>query len=76
MLARLRMSIPEVLEAYESLAEPVFGRGFAPKIAGAFKDGALYDCMALEKAIKDIVEKKLGDSEALLADDSPSACKV
>jgi hypothetical protein len=57
-LGRLRFSVPEAVEKYRLLAKDVFSDR---KMRG--KDG-MFKASKLEKAIKDVVEGKLGSGRA------------
>jgi hypothetical protein len=61
MLGRLQMSVPEAIERYGMLALNVFSNH---KISGHGRSKA----SKLEQAIKEIVQAKTGDPEALMMD--------
>jgi len=71
LLGRLKLSVPEAMEAYRSLAKNVFGE------KKRFSDGKFNE-KALEQAIKDTVKTKLGDSEERMLDPESGAevCKA
>jgi hypothetical protein len=54
LLGRLRLSVPEAIDKYRLLAKQVFSDKKSPGKDGCFK------ASKLEKAIKDVVEEKLG----------------
>ncbi|KAG6855832.1 hypothetical protein H0H87_010418, partial [Tephrocybe sp. NHM501043] len=62
MLGRLRMSVEDAINCYETLAVNVFSE---VKDGGGLKKSATL----LENTIKEIVKRKTGDSEARLLDD-------
>lgn len=62
------MSVSECISAYLIMSEKVFGR---PQ---SFTYREKFDPQALEKAIKTIVEQRIGDQDALLQD--PAGCKT
>jgi hypothetical protein len=57
LLGRLRLSVPEAIDKYRILAKQVFSEKKAPGKDGTFK------ASNLEKAIKGVVERKLGSAE-------------
>lgn len=68
MLGRLRMSVGECIEAYLEMSKRVFGQ------PNNFAHREKFDPAALEGAIQDIVERKLGDKNAALMDST--CCKT
>lgn len=83
MLGRLKMTVQECLDAYDSLMKDVFGSGWLHKHIGKPLDyltkGQLYSAKQLEKVIKDLLRKKLPagqdvNNALLLDDDNP--CKM
>lgn len=74
MLGRLRMNIGDCIKQYEEVMNKVFPPGSWKKKRFATK-GEFYDEKPLEKAIKDLVAREIGDPEAKLMDDSDS-CKM
>ncbi|CAE7067064.1 unnamed protein product [Rhizoctonia solani] len=84
LFGRLRMSVDEVLDMYQTLSKQVFHTG---RISTAFhscatllKDGvpSMYDESKLEKLIKQTIAKRIKDqdAEALLEDLSPDSCRT
>ncbi len=76
MLGRLRMSTAECITAYEQMAKRIFDRNEIAKKGSLALTGAQFDHTQLEAAVKETVQKYLGDSEAEMFDPSPNACKV
>ncbi|KAH8684316.1 acyl transferase/acyl hydrolase/lysophospholipase [Tricladium varicosporioides] len=58
LLGRLRLSVPEAIDKYRTLAKKIFSEKKARGKDGTFK------ASNLEKAIKDIVQEKLGPDHA------------
>jgi hypothetical protein len=78
MLGRLEMSVDECETAYSEISEKVFGKKglIINTPAKAFLAGSyMYEAQPLIDAVKDVVQRKLGDSEAKLLDPS-GKCKV
>ncbi|CZR57037.1 uncharacterized protein PAC_06926 [Phialocephala subalpina] len=74
MLGRLKMSIKECIDNYNEVMVKVF-----PKVvSGAWNagGGSRYEASKLEKAIREVVKKQLGNEEALLFDSSDNPCKI
>lgn len=74
MLGRLKMSIQDCIDSYNQVMKQVF-----PSVAsGAWNALGLnrYKASDLEKAIRAVVLKKLGNEEALLYDSSDNPCKM
>lgn len=74
MLGRLKMSIKECIDNYNEVMVKVF-----PKVvSGAWNagGGSRYEASKLEKAIREVVKKQLGNEEALLFDSSDNPCKM
>ncbi|KAF2152861.1 FabD/lysophospholipase-like protein [Myriangium duriaei CBS 260.36] len=65
MLGRLKMNVDECIEAYLNVMDKVFKRKHVV-VNGSLKIQGRYDTQALESAIKDLVKRRLGCSEALL----------
>jgi hypothetical protein len=83
MLGRLKMSVQECLDTYDSVMKDVFGSGWLHKHIGKPLDyltkGEFYSAGQLEKVIKELLSKKLpveqnGDSALLLDENNP--CKM
>ncbi|KAF8330802.1 uncharacterized protein EI90DRAFT_3124019 [Cantharellus anzutake] len=75
MLGRLHMTINECTEEYERLAKELFTRGRLGKFVGVVTTGARYDANILKNGIQDLLQRKLGDSEALMLEKDP-LCRV
>ena len=75
MLGRLRMSIDETVEAYNSLASKIFSAGLLNKIKSGADTGARYSAEVLEQAIKDIIKKYSGSEDTPMRD-PVDGCKV
>lgn len=81
MLGRLKMSAQECLDTYDSVMKDVFGSGWLHKHIGRTLDyltkGEFYSARQLEKAIKELLRKKLGQKadNVLLLDES-NPCKM
>ena len=69
------MTIDECMKEYESLARDVFTRDRLGKLVGVVTTGARYDATTLKNAIQDLLQRRLGDSEAPMMEDDPT-CKV
>ena len=65
MLGRLQMSVPEAIQHYGTLAQRVFSNA---KLVGG--DGK-FKASKLEEVIKEIVQAKTGDPDALMMDPRP-----
>ncbi|KXN83116.1 Calcium-independent phospholipase A2-gamma [Leucoagaricus sp. SymC.cos] len=76
MLGRLRMTVDQCIEAYESLASKIFAESIQHQVYDMANTGARYSASALESAIKEIVKKYTGDEDALMRDTSENPCKV
>lgn len=76
MLGRLQMSVTECIAAYEQMAKRIFDRNELAKKGSLALTGAQFDHAQLEAAIKEIVQKQLGDPEASMLDTRSNACKV
>jgi hypothetical protein len=65
MLGRFRMSIPDCLDEYEKMGNVVFGnpRIFCQRNIGIVSR-AKYSAKAMEKAIKDVSERRCAHSES------------
>ncbi|OQD78862.1 hypothetical protein PENANT_c075G09643 [Penicillium antarcticum] len=83
MLGRLKMTVQECLDAYDSVMKDVFGSGWLRTHIGKPLDyltkGEFYSAEQLEKVIKDLLRKRLptgqnAEDAALLDDASP--CKI
>jgi hypothetical protein len=76
MLGRLQMSIDECIKDYEVVMKKVFPAGTWKKwnfITG----GEFYDEKPLENAIREIVNRKLKDPDAVLLEkDESNPCKM
>ncbi len=74
MLGRLKLSVPEAIAKYATLAGEVFSSKKLPGKDGEFK------ASVLEKAIKDVVTAQLGEdcAEAKMfeSEDDTQACKT
>lgn len=68
MLGRLRMSVTQCIDAYIELSGRVFGQ------PNGLSHREKFNPTALESAIQDIVEQRLGDKNAKLMD--ASCCKT
>ena len=78
MLGRLKMTIDECIQQYTSVMGKVFPEGTWKKTRFVTK-GEFYDEKPLEDAIKEIVQRKLGNSEAKLIDPdtvNENTCKM
>ena len=69
MLGRLRMSVYEAIDCYNTLTKTVFK---ATQISG---DGK-FQHKVLEKVIKDIVKDRLGNEDERMIDTRYNACKT
>lgn len=58
------------------MAKRIFDRNEIAKKGSLALTGAQFDHTQLEAAVKETVQKYLGDSEAEMFDPSPNACKV
>ncbi|KAG6831520.1 hypothetical protein H0H92_009788 [Tricholoma furcatifolium] len=77
MLGRLKMSISECIEQYESLASDIFSANLAKRILNFSTTGAFYKATKFEKALKRIIKEKTGDENAPMLDTDPTnKCKV
>ncbi len=70
MLGRLRMSVDEAIEVYPKISKEVISQPKWTTGEGRFS------ATKLEQAIKEIIQIKLGDANAMLMDDRVDACKV
>jgi hypothetical protein len=73
MLGRLKMTVQECLDAYDSVMKEVFGSGWLHAHIGKPLDyltrGEFYSAGQLEKVIKDLLRKKLPAGQS--AEDAP-----
>lgn len=69
------MSVSECLEEYDKFMGEVFPTGSVQKGVDFVRDGAFYDSTKLERIIKDLLSRKLGDADAPLLDED-GRCKV
>jgi hypothetical protein len=83
MLGRLKMTVQECLDAYDSVMKDVFGSGWLHTHIGKPLDyltkGEFYSAGQLEKVIKDLLRKRLpagqnGEDAPLLDEANP--CKM
>ncbi len=74
MLGRLKLSVPEAMDKYRTLAGEVFSTRKPPGKDGQFK------ASVLEKAIKDVVKAQLGEecaeAKMFVSVDDTQACKT
>jgi hypothetical protein len=75
MLGRLRMSITDCIDAYLSLSDRVFKKK-AHRVSIKGNIQGRFDSQELEQAVKEVVIKNRLGQDALLKDESDSACKV
>ena len=76
MLGRLKMSIDDCIEAYESMASKIFSAGVLNKIEHGSNTGALYSPEVLENCVKNLIKKHLGSEDAPMRDPDVNGCKV
>ena len=69
MLGRLRMTVDEAIEAYESLSKAIFGSK-----RSRFHDGK-YSSKTFESVIKSVVAAKLGNENAKMREEKEPTCK-
>ena len=71
-MGRLRLSVPEAIDKYRLLAKEVFSDRKSPGKDGTFK------ASKLEKAIKDVIEAKLGTAGEKMfeREDCNHSCKT
>jgi hypothetical protein len=69
MLGRLKMSIQECVDAYSTISSSVFNDGLVKsRIRWIRRQKARFDSAKLQDAIKNIIEERGLDREALLMD--------
>lgn len=78
MLGRLKMTVQECIDEYNNVMAKVFiPKWGVTKLGLAIVKGEAYDHTILEKIIKDLVRRRLGNEEAQLLDMSAeNTCKV
>jgi hypothetical protein len=75
MLGRLRMSVADCIAAYLSLSERVF-RKTRHRVTMKAQIQGRFDSEELARAIREVVAKQGLREDALLKDESKTACKV
>jgi hypothetical protein len=75
MLGRLRMSVADCIAAYLSLSDRVF-RKTQHRVTVKGQVQGRFDTAELARAVKEIVEQQGLQADALLKDESTTACKV
>ncbi|KAG6865002.1 hypothetical protein C0991_005690 [Blastosporella zonata] len=77
MLGRLKMTIPECITLYTSLASDIFSANFLQRTKNIAMTGAYYTADNFEKGLKQIIKEKTGDENASMLDPDPTnKCKV
>ena len=76
MLGRMRMSIDECIEAYNTLASKIFSAGLLTKIKDGADTGARFSADVLEQAVKAVIKKYAGSEDAPMRDPDVNGCKV
>jgi hypothetical protein len=75
MLGRLRMSVPDCIAAYLSLSDRVF-RKTRHRVTVKGQVQGRFDAEELARAVREVVAKQGLQGDALLKDESATACKV
>ena len=75
MLGRLRMSVPDCIDAYLSLSDRVF-RKTRHRVTVKGKVQGRFDSEELARAVKEVVKQQGLPEEALLKDAPEADCKV
>lgn len=78
MLGRLRMTIPECIEIFQKISHTVFGDmpGTMSRIFGGLTGRSFFKAEKLEIAIKELLQARGIDPDALLMDSDDARCKV
>lgn len=76
MLGRLKMTIPECIDAYIKLASQIFSANALQKAWNFTNTGAYYTSDNFEKGLKTIIKQKTGDENAKMLDPDTNNCKV
>jgi len=76
MLGRLKMTIPECVAAYTSLASQIFSADPVQKAFNFTNSGAYYTKENFEKGLRQIIKQKTGDENAPMLDPDTKNCKV
>ena len=75
MLGRLRMSVTDCITAYLSLSERVF-RKTRHRVTVKGQIQGRFDSEELARAVREVVKQQGSHENALLKDESSTACKV
>lgn len=75
MLGRLRMSVADCITAYLSLSDRVF-RKTRHRVTVKGQVQGRFDAEELVRAVREVIAKQSLQEDALLKDESATACKV